>query len=63
MDFSQTYDCGKLFIQPSIMETVTDQGQEETGMTEDEMVGWMSITDSMYVNLSKLLEMVKDREG
>ena len=45
------------------METVTDQGQEETGMTEDEMVGWMSITDSMYVNLSKLLEMVKDREG
>ena len=30
-------------------------------MTEDEMVGW--ITDSMDMSLSKLQEMVKDREA
>jgi len=29
-------------------------------LTEDEMVGW--ITDSMDMSLSKLQEMVKDRE-
>ena len=34
---------------------------EEAGMTEDEMVG--CITDSMNMNLSKLQEMVKDREA
>ena len=30
-------------------------------MTEDEMVGWL--TNSMDMGLSKLEEMVKDREG
>ena len=35
--------------------------QEEKGTTEDEMVG--GITDSMDVSLSKLQEMVKDREA
>ena len=38
-----------------------DWGQEEKGATEDEMVG--GITDSMDLSLSKLLEMVKDREA
>ena len=33
---------------------------EKKGTAEDEMVGW--ITDSMGMNLSKLQEMVKDRE-
>ena len=36
-----------------------DWRQEEKGTTEDEMVG---ITDSMDMHLSKLQEMVKDRE-
>jgi len=30
-------------------------------MTDYEMFGW--ITDSMHMSLSKLQEMVKDREG
>ena len=38
-----------------------DRGREEKGMTEDEMVGW--ITDSMDMSLSKLREIVKDREA
>ena len=37
-----------------------DWGQEEKGMTEDEMVGWH--TDAMEMNLSKLWETV-DREA
>ena len=36
-----------------------DGGQEEKGITEDEMVGWHH--NSMDMNLSKLWEMVKDR--
>ena len=31
-------------------------------MTEDEMVGWHHPMDSMDMSLSKLQEMVKDRE-
>ena len=38
-----------------------DWRQEEEGMTEDEMVD--SITDSMYMSLSKLQELVMDREA
>ena len=36
-------------------------GQEEKGVTEEEMVG--CITDSMVMSLSKLREIVKDREA
>ena len=38
-----------------------DWGQEEKGATEDEMVGWL--TDPVDMGLSKLQEMVKDREA
>ena len=38
-----------------------DWRQEEKGTTEDEIVGWHH--DSMDMNLSKLWEMVKDREA
>ena len=37
------------------------QGQEERGVTEYEMVGW--IIDSMDMSVNKLWEMVKDREA
>ena len=41
-----------------------DWEQEEKGETEDEMVGWHHhVHDSMDVNLSKLWEIVRDREG
>ena len=38
-----------------------DRGQEEKGTTEDELVGWH--INSMDMSLSKLQEMVKDREA
>ena len=38
-----------------------DWGQEEKGMTEDEMVG--CITDSMHMGLSRLRQLVMDREA
>ena len=41
-----------------------DWGQEEKGMTEDEMVGWHLIpTDSIDMNLNKLWKVVMDREA
>ena len=38
-----------------------DWGQEEKGMTEDEMVGWHH--DSMDMGLGGLRELVMDREA
>ena len=38
-----------------------DWGQEEKGMTEDEMAD--GITDSMYMSLSELQKLVMDREA
>ena len=38
-----------------------DWRQEEKGMTEDEMVGWL--TNVMDMSLSKLQELVMDREA
>ena len=38
-----------------------DWGQEEKGMTEDEMAGWHP--DSMDVSLSELWELVMNREA
>ena len=38
-----------------------DWGQEEKGMTEDEMAGWHHFTDLMDVSLSELQELVMDR--
>ena len=38
-----------------------DWEQEEKGMTEDEMVGWL--TDSLDISLSKLRELLMDREA
>ena len=47
-----------------------DWGQQEKWVAEDEMVGsriqadgWISITNSMGMNLGKLQEMVRDREA
>ena len=42
-------------------DTGKDWGQEEKGMTEDEMAGWHH--NSMDMSLSKLREIVKDREA
>ena len=39
-----------------------DWGQEEKGMTEDEMAGWVGITNSMGMSLGKLQEFEMDRE-
>ena len=39
-----------------------DRGQEEKGMTEDEMVGWHHQLNGQEL-LSKLLKLVKDREA
>ena len=39
-----------------------DRRREEKGTTEDEMVGWHH-TDSMHISLSKLQELVMDREA
>ena len=36
--------------------------QEEKGTTEDEMVGWHHLTNSMDLSLSKFRELVMDRE-
>ena len=36
-------------------------GQKEKGMTEDEMVGWL--TDSMEMSLDRLQELVMDKEA
>ena len=40
-----------------------DWGQEKKGTTEDEMVGWLTITDSMDMSLSQLPEAAKDRKA
>ena len=41
-----------------------DWGQEEKGMTEDEMAGWHRwTTDLMDVSLSELWELVMDRKA
>ena len=42
-------------------ETPRDWGQEEKGMTEDEMAGWHHRLDD--VSLSELQELVMDREA
>ena len=40
-----------------------DWRQEEKGATEDEITGWDGIIDTTDMSLSKLQEIVKDREA
>ena len=40
-----------------------DWRQEEKGATAERQDGWIASTDSMHMRLSKLWEMVKDREA
>ena len=40
-----------------------DGGQEEKGMTKDEMVGWHHQLNGCDVSLSKFREMLKDRKA
>ena len=39
------------------------EGRRKRGKTEDEMVGWHRLTDSMDMSLSKVRELVMDREA
>ena len=39
------------------------EGRRKRGKTEDEMVGWHRVTDSMDMSLSKVRELVMDREA
>ena len=52
---------GHLMRRADSLETTLMLGKEEKRTTEDEMVN--GITDSMDMSLSKLKEMVKDREA
>ena len=51
-----------LIISRSEMDHLEDWKQEK-GMIEDEMRGWVRVTDSMDMSLSKLQELVTDREA
>ena len=65
MEFREDKVRGKnthtvLISQKEIQLCIVDWGQEEKGMTEDEMAGWH---DSMDVSLGELRELVMDREA